>query len=137
MGQPINDLHIPSLPHAKPPPQMPARELPFPHAKADGHKPNRPTTLFSIKAQLPPIPSPDQENLAELEQATPPTGIERFLALSHLAVAAFDAAEFNKAEDYARELLSALDELPCAAIEPFPWRRVPCWHPLKRQDRPL
>ena len=42
--------------------------------------------LFSIKAQVPPIPSPDQEKLAELEQATPPTGIERFLPLSHLAV---------------------------------------------------
>ncbi len=68
--------------------------------------------LFSIKAQVPPIPPPDQEMLAELVQATPPTGIERFLALSHLAKAAFDAAELNKAEDYARELLSAAHEHP-------------------------
>jgi hypothetical protein len=113
-------------------------------------------SLFSIGAQVPPRPSPDQlqalqdladqvkaalqqgdlrtatrlssdlmlgivkrlkaleptprEKLAKLEQSTPPTGMERFYALSHLAAAAFDAAELNKAEGYARELLLASPE---------------------------
>jgi hypothetical protein len=48
-----------------------------------------------------------QEKLAKLEQGAPIAGKERFYALSGLAKAAFDAGEFDKAERYARELLSA------------------------------
>jgi hypothetical protein len=77
---------------------------------------------FSIKAQAPPSSSAGQfqtlegladqvkrapqQTLATLEQALPPTGSARFYALPLLAKAAFDAAEFNKAEAYASELLS-------------------------------
>jgi tetratricopeptide (TPR) repeat protein len=51
-------------------------------------------------------PSP-QEKLANLEQTAATNGKERFYALSGLAKAAFDAGDFDKAERYARELLSA------------------------------
>ena len=51
-------------------------------------------------------PGPE-EKLAKLEQSAPIAGKERFYALSGLAKAAFDAGEFDKAERYARELLSA------------------------------
>jgi hypothetical protein len=51
-------------------------------------------------------PGPE-EKLAKLEQGAPIAGKERFYALSGLAKAAFDAGEFDKAERYARELLSA------------------------------
>jgi len=50
-------------------------------------------------------PTPEQK-LAKLEQAAPPSELERFYALSDLAKAAFNAGELNKAEGYARELLS-------------------------------
>jgi hypothetical protein len=59
--------------------------------------------IFKQKKALAPTP---QQTLATLEQALPPTGSARFYALPLLAKAAFDAAEFNKAEAYASELLS-------------------------------
>jgi hypothetical protein len=47
-----------------------------------------------------------EEKLAKLEQSAP-AGQERFYALPALAKAAFEAGEFDKAERYARELLTA------------------------------
>lgn len=63
--------------------------------------------IFKRLQALEPTP---QEKLAKLEQAAPPIGIERFYALPDLAKAAFNAGEMNKAEGYARELLSASPE---------------------------
>jgi len=63
--------------------------------------------IFKRLKAIEPAP---QEKLAKLEQAAPSTGMERFYALSDLAKAAFNAGELNKAEGYARELLSAQPE---------------------------
>ena len=58
-----------------------------------------------VKQRQAAEPSPAGET-RELEQ-TAPMSQERFYALAGLAKAAFDAGEFDKAESYARELLSA------------------------------
>jgi hypothetical protein len=63
--------------------------------------------IFKQKEALAPTP---REKFAKLENATPQTGIERFYALPKLAKAAFDAAELDKAENYARELLAVAPE---------------------------
>jgi hypothetical protein len=59
--------------------------------------------IFKQRNALEPTP---QEKLTKLEQTAAPNARERFYALSNLAKTAFDAGELNKAEDYARELLS-------------------------------
>lgn len=56
------------------------------------------------------VQPPSEEKLARLEQKAPQNGRARFYALADLAKAAFDAGEPNKAEDYARELLSVAPE---------------------------
>src|ERR1035441_2198570 len=66
--------------------------------------------MLGIFKRLKAQESTPQEKLAKVGQAAPPSGMERFYALSDLAKAAFNAGELNKAEDYARELLLAAPE---------------------------
>jgi len=74
---------------------------------------------WAIRAQETPISEKQrafelaaQEKLAELERAAPPAGRDRFYALHDLAETAFDAAEFGKAEKYAKELLALAPGYP-------------------------
>ena len=65
--------------------------------------------IFKQRKALEPNP---KDAFAKLEQAVPPSGLERFCALSNLAKAAFKAGELNRAEDYARELLAMAPDYP-------------------------
>src|SRR5580700_2666882 len=65
--------------------------------------------IASQRRALEPTP---QEKLTKLEQAAAPSGSEHFYALSHLATAAFDAGDLNRAENYARELLATAPQYP-------------------------
>jgi hypothetical protein len=62
--------------------------------------------LAGIVRQRQAIAPTQQEKLAKLEETTA-VGKERFYALSDLAKTAFDAGDLDKAERYARELLSS------------------------------
>jgi hypothetical protein len=57
-------------------------------------------------AQETPEPTPQQEKLSNMEQSMPSNPRERFYRLSDLAAAALDAGEFDKAQNYANELLA-------------------------------
>lgn len=62
--------------------------------------------MRAISKQVQSLEPAPSEKLAKLEQETQPSGRERFYALADLAKTAFAAGDLNKAELYARELLS-------------------------------
>jgi hypothetical protein len=66
--------------------------------------------MLGIHKQRKALEPTPPEKLAKLEQDTPASGRARFYALSRLAAAAFDAGDLNKAETYAKELLSFAPE---------------------------
>jgi tetratricopeptide (TPR) repeat protein len=62
--------------------------------------------MLAISKEAKALEPTPQDKLAKLELETPASGRERFYALAGMAKAAFSAGELNKAELYARELLS-------------------------------
>src|SRR5215469_5896878 len=68
--------------------------------------------MIAISKQLQALEPTPPEKLEKLEQQTLPSGRGRFYALAGLAKAAFAAGDLNKAELYARELLSLAPDYP-------------------------
>ncbi len=56
--------------------------------------------------------TPEQQKLQDMESAMPADAKDRFYRLSDPADAAFDARDFDKAEQYANELLSDARQYP-------------------------
>jgi tetratricopeptide (TPR) repeat protein len=85
------------------------------HGDLDGANRLALDLMSGIAKQRKAVELSPQDRLAKLEQAAPASGTARFYALAGLAKAAFDAGELDKAERYARELLSD------APVNPKDW----------------
>ena len=63
--------------------------------------------IYQGSARAEKAATPQEEILSNLEKSLPSEPKERFFKLSEVAAAAFDAGDYDKAETYANELLSA------------------------------